>query len=322
MPVLGLTLLPILFLSACSVREPTLYGNKEIVLYENATVDYEALLGTDRNETFVTGPSGRMMVWPEGSYVTACKRKICLVDTDRNDEFDHVAVMKRPKLYPVDKQIPYKIFDRVTLMEPGDDYTARNYETVHIPSLGDINTVEIGEPMFSKIYRVTYRTGKIFIAGDYDIDITTPWEETIGTSIHPGDQRIMLRKNDGSVVLTSDKVNLIDIGNTGAFTHASYYLIDNPEPLKEPIPYVPEMAIKYVEDSFKYVALYQGRAGESIRVSYREFKDDMARPAFTQEIDYTLATDGRTTIGFKGMRIEVIKATNTNISYKVLHDYE
>ena len=55
---------------------------------------------------------------------------------------------------------------------------------------------------------------------------------------------------------------------------------------------------------------------------FREFKDDMARPAFTQDIEYDLEKDGTSIIGFKGLRIEVLRATNIDITYKVLKDYK
>jgi hypothetical protein len=47
----------------------------------------------------------------------------------------------------------------------------------------------------------------------------------------------------------------------------------------------------------------------------------MARPAFNQDIDYELNNDANTIIGFKGLRIEVLKATNMDITYKVIKDY-
>jgi hypothetical protein len=34
-----------------------------------------------------------------------------------------------------------------------------------------------------------------------------------------------------------------------------------------------------------------------------------------------LNNDGSTVIGFKGLRIEVLKATNMDITYKVIKDY-
>ncbi|MGZ8545817.1 MAG: hypothetical protein ACXWVU_00350 [Sulfuricurvum sp.] len=81
------------------------------------------------------------------------------------------------------------------------------------------------------------------------------------------------------------------------------------------------MPSTYTENSFKYEALYQGRIDNKIKISFREFKDDMARPAFTQDIDYELNKNGDTIVGFKGLRIKVIKATNMDITYSVIQDY-
>mgnify|MGYP001043013533 CR=1 FL=1 len=52
---------------------------------------------------------------------------------------------------------------------------------------------------------------------------------------------------------------------------------------------------------------------------YREYINDMARPAFNQELQYDLNESN--IIGFKGLRIEVILATNTKIEYKVLSSF-
>lgn len=48
----------------------------------------------------------------------------------------------------------------------------------------------------------------------------------------------------------------------------------------------------------------------------------MLRPAFTQDIEYELNKNNTTIIGFKGLRIEVIKATNLDITYKIIQDYK
>ena len=59
--------------------------------------------------------------------------------------------------------------------------------------------------------------------------------------------------------------------------------------------------------------------GSNLKFIYREYINDMARPAFNQELQYDLNESN--IIGFKGLRIEVIKATNTNIQYKVLSSF-
>ena len=76
------------------------------------------------------------------------------------------------------------------------------------------------------------------------------------------------------------------------------------------------------EDSFKYIALYQGKIGDKIKISFREFYNNNARPAFTQDIEYELELNKNTIIGFKGLRIEVLSASNVDIKYKVVEDYK
>lgn len=72
-------------------------------------------------------------------------------------------------------------------------------------------------------------------------------------------------------------------------------------------------------DCFKQEFIYNGKVGSSLKFIYREYINDMARPAFNQDLQYDLNESN--VIGFKGLRIEVIKATNTNIQYKILSSF-
>jgi hypothetical protein len=75
--------------------------------------------------------------------------------------------------------------------------------------------------------------------------------------------------------------------------------------------------VTLIEDlSFKQEFIYNGKVGNSIKFIYREFSDDFARPSFTQEVQYDL--NESSVIGFKGLKIEVLSATNTLIKYKVI----
>lgn len=115
-----------------------------------------------------------------------------------------------------------------------------------------------------------------------------------------------------------------DLNNDGYFTNISSLIhMDKSKLLDKPVKYklLPTRDTIFGKDSFKYEALYQGKIGNKIKISFREFKDDMARPAFTQNIEYELEKDGTALVGFKGLRVEVIKATNMDITYKVIKDY-
>lgn len=91
-------------------------------------------------------------------------------------------------------------------------------------------------------------------------------------------------------------------------------VIDRPR-----VPIAADPLSNYVEassDNQRKELIYTGVSKNVITVIYREYKDDMARPAYTQELKYDLG-EGRV-IGFKGARFEVIEATNTGIRYRVL----
>jgi len=63
--------------------------------------------------------------------------------------------------------------------------------------------------------------------------------------------------------------------------------------------------------------IYNGRTGDTLKFTYREFTaSGYARDAFTQDVQYDLKEGS--VIGFKGARLEVLEATNRQITYKVL----
>ena len=72
-------------------------------------------------------------------------------------------------------------------------------------------------------------------------------------------------------------------------------------------------------DSFQQTLIYSGKVGNKINVGYREFSNNLARPAFNNSVEYDL-TDSKI-IGYRGARIEVIEATNEFIRYKVIQNF-
>ena len=73
--------------------------------------------------------------------------------------------------------------------------------------------------------------------------------------------------------------------------------------------------------SVKQQLIYNGRIGTNVKFLYREISDGQyLRQPFTQDIQYDLS-EGKI-IGFKGARIEIVEATNRQISYKVLKHFD
>ncbi len=72
------------------------------------------------------------------------------------------------------------------------------------------------------------------------------------------------------------------------------------------------------ENSFRAQIIYSGISGNTIKAVYREYSDNYARPAFTQELQYNL--DESNIISYKSIKIKIIKATNSEIEFIVLED--
>lgn len=73
-------------------------------------------------------------------------------------------------------------------------------------------------------------------------------------------------------------------------------------------------------DSRKFELLYQGYAAKAIKLSYREYVNDMARPAFFQDVSYEVPTFPAE-ITFKTVRIKVESAGNEGLKYTVLSGF-
>ncbi|QJB68359.1 hypothetical protein [Parasphingorhabdus halotolerans] len=73
------------------------------------------------------------------------------------------------------------------------------------------------------------------------------------------------------------------------------------------------------EANFQQTLIYSGRVGDRIKVGYREFSGNNARPAFSNEVDYDLSQSME--IAYKGALIMVEEADNKKIRYTVIKNF-
>ena len=71
--------------------------------------------------------------------------------------------------------------------------------------------------------------------------------------------------------------------------------------------------------TFQQTLIYNGGSGGKIRISYREFKDDWSRPAFTNDIEYDLGQSKL--VAYKHAKLEILEADNTHIKYRVVSNF-
>ena len=110
----------------------------------------------------------------------------------------------------------------------------------------------------------------------------------------------------------------IFIPNSSTENHSLF--IDNisaaMEPLNRKVMYELTDIVTVSEKDFKQELVYTGKSGNNINIEYREFKGNMARPAFSQSLTYDISEDNL--IGFRGALFEVLEATNSSIKYKII----
>ncbi|HKN05527.1 MAG TPA: hypothetical protein VJY31_16495 [Buttiauxella sp.] len=71
--------------------------------------------------------------------------------------------------------------------------------------------------------------------------------------------------------------------------------------------------------SFQQTLIYNGKVGNKINISYREFSDGLARPSFSNDVEYDLS-DSKT-IRYKGAILDVLDANNQSITFQLTKNF-
>ncbi|AYO14219.1 hypothetical protein D0812_07270 [Vibrio owensii] len=75
----------------------------------------------------------------------------------------------------------------------------------------------------------------------------------------------------------------------------------------------------YDSSAFQQTLIYTGKVDNRIRFTYREFSGSTARMPFTTDVEYDLNESNF--ISYQGATIEVLKANNRSITYKVISNF-
>lgn len=114
---------------------------------------------------------------------------------------------------------------------------------------------------------------------------------------------------------------LVDVQKSGLFDQAMFSLYERYFALAAPARYsVSESEVKRpaAPGAVRQQLVYAGASNGAIRLSYREFTaDGMARASFSQELVYAMSPSGVTEVGFRSLRMRVLRADNTTISFVV-----
>ncbi len=204
---------------------------------------------------------------------------------------------------------------------PVNNYVPLTQE-LSFPPIGEVTEVGLGEEMMVQGYQTTWdgidllQTVSVGITGAYSFapgEYKEIGKSSQGTFYQPTRGS---RSGDVRVSAIADPFQYIMIKNDGQFCGVSVFDL-----------YSCTRKANYVEkdvgdvglDSFQKTLIYSGRVGDTVRVTYREFSDGMARPAFANDVEYDL--NESMTIGYQGAELKIVSATNRSIKYVLLSNF-
>lgn len=118
-----------------------------------------------------------------------------------------------------------------------------------------------------------------------------------------------------------DKLCLVDQDKDGQFEAGGRLSATGLElePLKAPLPYAPPRAetVRDPAGDLRASLVFLGEAAGVLRFAHREYKGDLARPAFTEELSFPKPASFPADIAIKDMVIEVQGVSNAGIRYAI-----
>jgi hypothetical protein len=88
--------------------------------------------------------------------------------------------------------------------------------------------------------------------------------------------------------------------------------------LKIKVPYRTKRVTIEAPDSLRQVILYQGSTADTLRLSYREFSNNMARSAFTEELVLPIAKIFPQDVAVKAVKFRIYSIDGLGMKYEIL----
>lgn len=198
------------------------------------------------------------------------------------------------------------------------------YQTGSFPDLEVRTTVSVGQVMISKYNYLSQERAVLLgsVSGSKGSWLLLGAFRSKRNGLEVGDS-LVLSTSSGEEVYCQEPAQkgaacLKDSDGDGHFERAykmnAYGYLENGVDIP-PVPYrVGDRAIK---DGFKYELIYQGIDNGVVRIAYREYTENLARPAFSQDLTYTVTDMGDTHVRFRDVTAEIHSADNLQIEYTV-----
>ncbi|WP_294394332.1 hypothetical protein [uncultured Sphingomonas sp.] len=111
---------------------------------------------------------------------------------------------------------------------------------------------------------------------------------------------------------------LIDDNRDGYFDRVAGTNIQGGKKLDHPVSYKEsEISVPQADGNYKQYVIYLGTMNATLRLSYREFINDMARPAFTEDYTFPLTDKYPQAVAFKDVKLVVTNIDGEGLHYRL-----
>lgn len=195
-----------------------------------------------------------------------------------------------------------------------------------MPKQGITSSVPVGDVLFSQ-FRYWRKTGYVLrdsanvsIGGGH-VEVSSG--DFLLKSIVEGKTAYCTEKPAFRMIVGGKTACFVDRKNNGALDEVKVAsdVIWWSSDLASPLTYAVSEIVVPRQDAMKRELIYQGVSKEVLRLTYREYFNDMARPAYFQDITYDVSTFP-TEITFKSVRLRILNAGNKGIEYQVLSGFQ
>ena len=194
------------------------------------------------------------------------------------------------------------------------------------PEPGVEATVTVGSPLLERYNMIVVPGIQLETNVDVDLGIQGHIRISMGTPLtitsDSGKLRACTVAEDTYIASVGGRHSascLTDKDKDGRFdTVESAALFLTTKKLSPPAPYARQDVPENVGANNSRVTLvYLGAAAGVLRLSYREFANDMARPAFTEELSYPVGAAFPQTITWRDTKITLLGLSNDGLRYRV-----
>lgn len=210
---------------------------------------------------------------------------------------------------------------------PYSTTTLSTYTEWCVPEINTVSTCYIGESVIHE--EKTWKTDSICVLTDKPVNLKGSIPPLTGHYYYTGTRKIPVQPDNKQVEVRCyfQKSHRYYQPYYGMMLYYNEQTGEcRPHCWIEPVRYLEKNEFKREtvtdreKNAFEKHLLFTGLEGNILKFSYREFIDDLARPAFTVDVTYDLSKDN--IIRFKGCALEILEYDNQKLKYRLLSGFE